>query len=411
MPTPGHLLSLLLVWIPFTCSCFALSAASVEPFPSSQSSVVKQAAAAITRAYQDGKINKQTVRLPLSDAMYSDKEEGFVATRAIGWQGGPQETIRFLAPISSSVLRGIKTTGDENTGGLVARVSEQILLDYDGSVLQTAEHPAGAIYDIQALLQANTDNYYLDTIQKIEEQFSDTPGKKAKRLFLLVNPAWRDRSSWGFFGGQRAQELIFGWQGGPQETIRFLAPISSSVLRGIKTTGDENTGGLVARVSEQILLDYDGSVLQTAEHPAGAIYDIQALLQANTDNYYLDTIQKIEEQFSDTPGKKAKRLFLLVNPAWRDRSSWGFFGGQRAQELILDRYETTYAVDEFIVANERVGLLRCWPDDWAVYIATKEKKDDPTNMEVMSSLLATFEERPEYKQIEKALKMYRRKDL
>ena len=285
MPTPGHLLSLLLVWIPCTCSCFALSAASVEPFPSSQSSVVKQAAAAITRAYQDGKINKQTVRLPLSDAMYSDKEEGFVATRAIGWQGGPQET------------------------------------------------------------------------------------------------------------------------------IRFLAPISSSVLRGIKTTGDENTGGLVARVSEQILLDYDGSVLQTAEHPAGAIYDIQALLQANTDNYYLDTIQKIEEQFSDTPGKKAKRLFLLVNPAWRDRSSWGFFGGQRAQELILDRYETTYAVDEFIVANERVGLLRCWPDDWAVYIATKEKKDDPTNMEVMSSLIATFEERPEYKQIEKALKIYRRKDL
>jgi len=285
MPTSGHLLSLLLVWIPFTCSCFALSAASVEPFPSSQSSVVKQAAAAITRAYQDGKINKQTVRLPLSDAMYSDKEEGFVATRAIGWQGGPQET------------------------------------------------------------------------------------------------------------------------------IRFLAPISSSVLRGIKTTGDENTGGLVARVSEQILLDYDGSVLQTAEHPAGALYDIQALLQATTDNYYLDTVQTIEEQFSDTPGKKAKRLFLLVNPAWRDKSSWGFFGGLRAQELILDRYETTYAVDEFIVANERVGLLKCWPNDWAVYIATREKKNDPTNMEVMSSLIATFEVRPEYKQIEKALKTYRRKNL
>ena len=231
MPTSGHLLSLLLVWIPFTCSCFALSAASVELFPSSQSSVVKQAAASITRAYQDGKINKQTVRLPLSDAMYSDKEEGFVATRAIGWQGGPQETIRFLAPIST------------------------------------------------------------------------------------------------------------------------------------------------------------------------------------IDNYYLDTIQKIEEQFSDTPGKKAKRLFLLVNPAWRDKSSWGFFGGLRAQELILDRYETTYAVDEFIVANERVGLLKCWPNDWAVYIATREKKNDPTNMEVMSSLIATFEERPEYKQIEKALQTYRRKNL
>ena len=263
------------------CICLALSSSLVEPFPTSQASVIKQASAAISRAYQDGEINKQTVRLPLSDTMYSDKEEGFVATRAIGWQGGPQETIRFLAPISSSVLREIKTASEQNTAGLVARVSEQILLDYDGSVLQTAEHPAGARHDIQALLQANTDNYYLDTVQKIEEQFSDTPGK-------------------------------------------------------------------------------------------------------------------------------AKRLFLLVNPAWRDRSSWGFFGGKRAQEVILDRYVTTYAVDEFIVAGERVGLLKCWPNDWAVYLAADP--DDATNMEVMSCLIATFEERPEYKQIEKALKEYRSKN-
>ena len=281
---PSLLIQILLILCSCCSSCviLALSSSSlVEPFPTSQASVVKQASAAVTRAYQDGGINRQTVRLPLSDTMYSDKEEGFVATRAIGWQGGPQETIQFLAPISSSVLQGIRTAGEENTAGLVARVSEQILLDYDGSVLQTAEHPAGALYDVQALLQANTDNYYLDTVQKVEEQFSDTPGK-------------------------------------------------------------------------------------------------------------------------------AKRLFLLVNPAWRDKSSWGFFGGKRAQELILDRYVTTYAVDEFIVAGERVGLLKCWPNDWAVYIASNP--DDAANMEVMSSLIATFEERPEYKQIEKALKEYRSKN-
>jgi len=145
--------------------------------------------------------------------------------------------------------------------------------------------------------------------------------------------------------------------------------------------------------------------LQTAEHPAGALYDVQALLQANTDEYYLETVRKVEEQFSDTPGK-AKRLFLLVNPAWRDKSSWGFFGGQKAQELILDRYATTYAVDEFIVAGERVGLLKCWPKPWAVYIAANA---DASNMEEMSFLIATFEERPEYKQIEKALKEYKSK--
>lgn len=278
---PSSLLVVSLI-IDLACNpiiCSALSSSLVEPFPSSQASVIKQASNAITRAYRDGGINKQTVRLPLSDTMYSDKEEGFVATRAIGWQGGPQETIRFLAPICSDVLRGIKTAGEDNTAGLVARVSEQILLDFDGSVLQTAEHPAGALYDAQALLQANTDEYYLETVRKVEEQFSDTPGK-------------------------------------------------------------------------------------------------------------------------------AKRLFLLVNPAWRDKSSWGFFGGKKAQELILDRYATTYAVDEFIVAGERVGLLKCWPKPWAVYIAANA---DASNMEEMSFLIATFEERPEYKQIEKALKEYKSK--
>ncbi|KAL3782521.1 hypothetical protein ACHAWO_005296 [Cyclotella atomus] len=166
--------------------------------PRNSEDIVRQAAKYISTAYQNGQ-NLQSIRLPLSESMYSDTEEGFVADRAIGWQGGPQETLRYLSPMASSLLKQIKMT--DNTGGLAVKVSEQSLLDFDGSTLQTSEHPAGAVYDIQALLQPNTDGYYLKTIESIEEQFSNTEGK-AKRLFLLVNPAWRDKSSWGFFGSK-----------------------------------------------------------------------------------------------------------------------------------------------------------------------------------------------------------------
>lgn len=231
--------------------------------------IVRQAATAVSRAFTEGGMNKQTVRLPLSDSMYGDKEEGFVADRAIGWQGGPQETYRYLFPMVSNLLQKIKTT--------------------------------------------------------------------------------------------------------------------------------EMTGGLPPRIKEQILLDFDGSSLLAAESSAGPLGDVQALAQPNTDGYYLDTVASIEEQFSDTPGK-SKRLFLIVNPAWRDRSSWGFFGGAKAQKLVLDRYETTYALDQFVVRGQKVSLLKSWPEDWCVFLAPLDTDED-------AKLLGTFSDRPDYSQMDELVKM------
>ena len=242
----------------------AFSTTQTPILPSNPSDLIKQASAAISKAYLEDGINLQTIRLPLTEAMYSDKEEGFVADRAIGWQGGPQETIRYLSPLVQSILKSIKMT-------------------------------------------------------------------------------------------------------------------------------DNNMGGLPVKVSEQILLDFDGSTLQTSEHPSGALYDIQALLQPNTDGYYLKTIQQIEDQFSNTKGKE-KRLFLLINPAWRDRQSFGIFDGKKAQEQILDRYPTTYAVDQFIVRGRKISLLKCWSQDWAMFIGNED--------DTSSEMLATFKHRPEYKEID-----------
>ena len=245
--------------------------------PSNPNDVVRQAAISITKAYECG-IYLQTIRLPLSEIIYGNKEEGFVADRAIGWQGGPMETYRYLSPLVSNLLPRIKTFN--NTAGLNVKVSEQILLDFDGSSLQTSEHPAGALYDVQALLQPNTDGYYTKIIQTIEEQFCNTNKSGGKNII------------------------------------------------------------------------------------------------------------------------RPNRLFLLVNPSWRDKSSWGIFGAKRAQELILNRYETTYACDQFIVGGRQISLLKCWSSDWGLYVAN----DNKNVMSTPAELIATYATRPEYKDIDATLK-------
>jgi hypothetical protein len=243
--------------------------------PNNPDDVIRQAAISITNAYESG-VYLQTIRLPLSQAIYGNKEEGFVADRAIGWQGGPMETYRYLSPMVYNLLPRIRTAN--NTAGLNVKVNEQILLDFDGSSLQTSEHPAGALYDIQALLQPNTDGYYIKTIEAIEEQFCNT--------------------------------------------------------------------------------------------------------------------NKMD---------KPNRLFLLVNPAWRDKSSWGIFGAKKAQELILDRYETTYAVDQFIVRGRQISLLKCWSSDWGLY-AVVNNDGDGKGKSMPAELIASYAARPEYKDIDAALK-------
>ena len=237
--------------------------------PEDPEAMIRQASLAIRSALQDGQIHRQTIRLPLSESMYASKEESFVADRAIGWQGGPQETFRCLSPMAKQLLKDV--------------------------------------------------------------------------------------------------------------------------------VGGNDSSGLAPKLQEQILLDFDGSSLLNAQSPLGALKDGIGLIQPNTDKYYMDLIQTLENDFSDSPGK-AKRLFVLINPAWRDASSFGIFQTKFATEQILDRYETTYAIDQFIVKGNKLSLLRAWPCDWCVYYTPLPQPGSATKPP--PRLLGTFAERPEYAQIE-----------
>jgi len=190
----------------------ALSSDFVPALPKDTDSLVRQAAASIHAAWREDGIHHQTIKLPLSEAMYKQKEESFVADRAIGWQGGPQETYRYLSPLVQDIMREVSVlveksqAGSTSQSGLTSKLQVEDLLDFDGSALCMAQSPLGPLFDSIALLQPNTDAYYSQKIAQVENDFSDSPGKK-KRLFLLVNPGWRDSSSFGFFGRRQSSVL------------------------------------------------------------------------------------------------------------------------------------------------------------------------------------------------------------
>jgi len=153
------------------------------------------------------------------------------------------------------------------------------------------------------------------------------------------------------------------WPGGAQQMYREAAgPLTRSMMKLVGTTEDFRK----CNVTTQDIWDFDGSALVTAESPTGAEGDAQAMVFANTDNKYTNDIATIDKAMGD-------RLFLLVNPFWRDIDSWGFNllapkAKVMAQEAIFDRnFQETYVLLEKSVRGEDCIALKAYPYDWQLY--------------------------------------------
>lgn len=168
--------------------------------------MVRQAARAVERAFQDGK-TRQTVRFNLVG-----EEEG--ATEENEFPGGSKQMYRESGrPLTDALLREVRApTKNVDTFPDNRRINPDLkvrdIWDFDGTALHTAEAAEGPSADIQAMVFPNTDNKYLEDIDKISEE-------TGSRLFMLVNPFWRNVESWGFNilapgAKKRAQEVIFG---------------------------------------------------------------------------------------------------------------------------------------------------------------------------------------------------------
>jgi hypothetical protein len=169
------------------------------------------------------------------------------------------------------------------------------------------------------------------------------------------------------------------WPGGAKQMARESAkPLTKALLKQIhaptKNVEEKVDIRLPPTVKEQDIWDFDGSALITAEAAAGANGDVQALVFPNTDVKYIKDIETIDEAMG-------KRLFLLINPFWRNLDSWGInllaLGAkQKAEEVIFNRgYNETYSLLRFSCRGEECVALKAYPYDWQLY-AYREDEDN-----------------------------------
>lgn len=184
--------------------------------PETGDAMVAQGAAAVARAYQAGVV-RQTVRWALVPPA-----ETVGGREPQIWTGGPEARLReAAAPLTVALLQRLKVANlgcSEGDGpaappsfqaGRPAPVAQADLWNFDGSALATtAVSDRGTLGDVWAGIFLNTDARYLADIEETDALAGP------ERLFLLVNPAWKDIQSWGFDllqprARQRAKALIF----------------------------------------------------------------------------------------------------------------------------------------------------------------------------------------------------------
>ena len=117
--------------------------------------------------------------------------------------------------------------------------------------------------------------------------------------------------------------------------------------------------------------------------------DVQAMVLPNTDNKYTNDIATIDAAMGD-------RLFVLVNPFWRDLDSWGFNllapgAKEKAAAAIFDRgFQETYVVLQKSVRDEDCVAVNAYPYDWQLFAYAES--DDWSNAEYTIHLGSTKEE-------------------
>jgi hypothetical protein len=186
------------------------------------------------------------------------------------------------------------------------------------------------------------------------------------------------------------------WPGGARQMYREAGrPLTDALLREVRAPTknvDEVTEQrrLAPTLKAQDVWDFDGSALHTAEAAEGPSADIQALVFPNTDTKYLNDIETISESMKS-------RLFVLVNPFWRNVDSWGFNllapgAKQKAQSIIFDNgYNETYSMLLFSVRGEKCVALKAYPYDWQLFAF---REDDYYTNEEFAIRLGSCKEEP-----------------
>jgi len=132
------------------------------------------------------------------------------------------------------------------------------------------------------------------------------------------------------------------------------------------------------KVYVQDIWDFDGSAWVTRRASISQAVKTQedvvkAMVLPNTDDKYINDIQSTNNDFL-ADGDDNEKLFLLINPFWRNLESWGFNlfspnAKKRAKQHIFDNgfQNETYAFNRFNVRGELCAALKVYPYDWQMF--------------------------------------------
>lgn len=225
-------------------------------------------------------------------------------------------------------------------------------------------------------------------------QVPNTPDDMVRQAAQAVERAFKDGKTrqtvrFNLIAEDQAVADENEWPGGTKQMYRESGkPLTNALLREIYAPTKDLEGAKQQRlpptVKSQDIWDFDGSAIHTAEAKLGGSGDVQALVFPNTDVKYMNDISKISEAMGP-------RLFLLINPFWKDVESWSFNilapgAKQKAQKVIFDNgYDETYVVMSFQVRGEKCVALKAYPYDWQLF-AYIEDNEYGTGMESVIQL-------------------------
>jgi hypothetical protein len=174
------------------------------------------------------------------------------------------------------------------------------------------------------------------------------------------------------------------WPGGVQQMFRQAAqPLTRALLTQLRvaTKNNQDNNNSVFKkptLAEEDIYDFDGSALLSASISSSSSSSstdttdasntlvTQAMVFPNTDDKYTRDIEQLDQKLQD-------KLFLLINPFWRNVDSWGINwlapnAKKNAQRVIFDRgFQETYCLIQKSTRGEDCVALKCYPYDWQLY--------------------------------------------
>lgn len=212
------------------------------------------------------------------------------------------------------------------------------------------------------------DDMVAQSARAVERAYRDGLKRQTVRFFLV-------QEGESFTGNNQ-------WPGGAQQMYREAAkPLTRELLRSIRVSSDQV---LAPVVRDQFIWDFDGSAIHSAEAQEGPKFDVQALVFPNTDVKYIKDIEKMDQEMGD-------RLFLLINPFWRNIDSWGINllapgAKKKAQNIIFDRgYDETYVFLRFSCRGEECVAIKAYPYDWQIFAYFEDQYGSETTIRLGSS--------------------------